>query len=813
MPTSKTSPPESEATSPTRGTHSRTPSYLLANPHAPVNPSGLREAHTLSVSPDDRVRLEDSRPTTSESLAGSEDSRARTPDMSISPSKAKSTWLGRIPAISETTSLLRKPLEIVAGRPHEGPCNHGTFSPGLDDRASLLSDDTGDLRERGFSNRQGLHRQRKSTTARLAEENGLKINPAMYITYYVPFFAWIRQYQLSYLHGDLIAAITVASFYIPMALSLAANLGHIPPINGLYSFVFNPFIYALLGSCPQMVVGPEAAGSLLVGSVVRSTTDSGNVGDDDGAAQAQIAGIVTGLAGAVIFIGGITRLGFLENVLSRPFMRGFISSIGFIIFVDQLLVLMKLNKVAEQVGGITHGSTMTKLGFLLSYLDKAHKLTTAVGLGSFAVIMVLRELKKRLQPRYPQIAYVPDRFLVVVLSAVLCYQLSWDQKGLDVLGVVEPAVGGIFSFIWPFQMKYMKIIRTAMSTSFVIALLGFFESSVAAKALGDPGRKSGDGIKDINLSPNRELVALGVANVVAGCFMSLPGFGGYGRSKVNASTGGKTPMSSIFLSLITMICITWLLPYFYYLPKAVLSALIAAVAWSLVEEAPHDISFFIRIRAYRELLLMAAIFVSTIFYSLNLGIATGIGLSLLQVLHHSTKPRIQILGRRPGTNRYEAAEEHPENFEFVEGCLIVKIPEPLTFANTGDLKNRLRRLEYYGTTAAHPALPRVRADHHNRNVIFDIHGVTGLDGSGAQVLAEIVEGYEYRGVRVFFSRGPTEGEVWELLKRSGIIDSIGGMSHYVNDVGDALRLTEQEEFESRRSWDRDGVEGTPEVRQ
>lgn len=128
----------------------------------------------------------------------------------------------------------------------------------------------------------------------------------------------------------------------------------------------------------------------------------------------------------------------------------------------------------------------------------------------------------------------------------------------------------------------------------------------------------------------------------------------------------------------------------------------------------------------------------------------------------------------------------------MEGCLIVKIPEPLTFANTGDLKNRLRRLEKYGTTAAHPALPRVRHDEHNRNVIFDIHGVTGLDGSGAQVLAEIVDGYESKGVRVFFSRGPTEGKVWEMLVDAGIIEMIGGSSHYVGDVEEALRLTEIE---------------------
>jgi MFS superfamily sulfate permease-like transporter len=210
------------------------------------------------------------------------------------------------------------------------------------------------------------------------------------MTYYIPFFAWIKQYKWAYLQGDLIAAITMASFYIPMALSLASNLAHIPPINGLYSFVFNPLIYAFLGSCPQMVVGPEAAGSLLVGSVVRSSLDKGNTGDEDSIIEAQIAGLVTGMAGAVIFIAGITRLGFLENVLSRPFMRGFISSVGFIIMIDQLIVEMGLLKIAGQVGGITHGSSVAKLGFLFTHFREAHKLTCAVAGISFLIIMTFR---------------------------------------------------------------------------------------------------------------------------------------------------------------------------------------------------------------------------------------------------------------------------------------------------------------------------------------------------------------------------------------------------------------------------------------
>lgn len=221
--------------------------------------------------------------------------------------------------------------------------------------------------------------------------------------------------------------------------------------------------------------------------------------------------------------------------------------------------------------------------------------------------------------------------------------------------------------------------------------------------------------------------------------------------------------------------------------------MITVVAWTLIEEAPHDIAFFIRIRGYTELGLMVIIFAATIFYSLTLGIAIGVGLSLLSVIKHSTRPRIQILGRIPGTNRFENAEDNPDKLEFIEGCLIVKIPEPLTFANTGDLKNRLRRLELYGTTTAHPALPRVRPAELNRNIIFDIHGVTGLDGSGTQVLEEIVSNYRERGVHVFFSRVPQEGTpVWELFRRSGIIDKCGGTSHFVTDVEAALRLTEVE---------------------
>lgn len=177
------------------------------------------------------------------------------------------------------------------------------------------------------------------------------------------------------------------------------------------------------------------------------------------------------------------------------------------------------------------------------------------------LIFMHREIKRRLQPRYPGVAYFPDRLLIVVVSAILTYQLDWEHHGVPILGKVEAASGHIFQFRNPFQLSHMTHIRNAMGTSFLIGMLGFFESSVAAKSLGGE-----EVVEGMQLSPNRELVALGAANLVGACFMAIPAFGGYGRSKVNKSTGGKSPMSSLLLSIITVICIVFLLPWFYYIP-------------------------------------------------------------------------------------------------------------------------------------------------------------------------------------------------------------------------------------------------------
>lgn len=185
------------------------------------------------------------------------------------------------------------------------------------------------------------------------------------------------------------AALTVASIYIPMALSLSSNLAHAPPINGLYAFVFHPLIYAILGSSPLLVVGPEAAGSLLVGAIVKTSAKQGKSDEDDELENAMVVGVATAMAGVMTLVAGLTRLGFLDNVLSRPFLRGFITAIGFVIFVDQLIPETGLTQRAKDAG-VSHGSTVTKLIFFVRNVSSSHGLTAAVSLGSFAIILLFR---------------------------------------------------------------------------------------------------------------------------------------------------------------------------------------------------------------------------------------------------------------------------------------------------------------------------------------------------------------------------------------------------------------------------------------
>lgn len=214
-----------------------------------------------------------------------------------------------------------------------------------------------------------------------------------YWAYYIPFLTWLPQYQLRWLRGDAIAALTVASLYIPMCFSFAI-LGQVEPVNGLYAFIIHPFVYALLGSSPQMIVGPEATGSLMVGAIIHQVQTAAS-NDDIGFVNqnAHISGVATAIAGAMLLSAGLSRIGFVDSVLNRPFMQGFIAGVGFVLVIEQAIPELALVELAKEAG-VSHSSSIAKLWFILTHLNHVHFLTFSIAICSLGFILITRQVSQ-----------------------------------------------------------------------------------------------------------------------------------------------------------------------------------------------------------------------------------------------------------------------------------------------------------------------------------------------------------------------------------------------------------------------------------
>lgn len=342
-----------------------------------------------------------------------------------------------------------------------------------------------------------------------------------------------------------------------------------------------------------------------------------------------------------------------------------------------------------------------------------------------------------------------------------------------------------FKLYNPISFSQLHLIKTFATSGFMCAMLGFFESTTASKSLGSR--------YDLPISSNRELVALGSINIIGSIFGALPAFGGYGRSKVNAISA-KTTMLGAIMGICTLLTVQFLLKYLYFVPQCMLSVVAAVIGILSIEEAPYELYFHWRTRGYDELITFGITVITTLFFSMEGGIAVGIVYLLIRVIKNSTLSRIQILGRYPNTNRFVDADiptyqslekigSHINLFddaqfmllntsviEEVEGCLIVKVPEPLTFTNCSDLTSRLKRVELYGSTKAHPALKRSRDRSMTNYVIFDLKGMSSIDSTAVKIIKDLIQSYSARGINTLFVRLSHDEKLRKRFEDAGLLD-------------------------------------------
>lgn len=659
--------------------------------------------------------------------------------------------------------------------------SYGTLSS----RTSSQTDDSG---------LNPLHVRRQGTWPRQFTRSTAK-REQWYLAYYIPSLDWIRNYEWSALPGDICSGVTLASFQIPVSLSYATSLANIDAVCGLYGLIVAPIVYALLGSIPVMVVAPEGPISLILGKLSAPYLDGEPLHGRTPLDPEQISAMVAGTAGAVILFCGLLRSGFLTSILAQSLLRGFITGVGVVMISDQLPAMLGISGEMRAELGLD-ASSFAKARYTMLHWMHAKHYETLFAVASLGGLLAFKVVKKiLLRKKYTRAVLIPDILIVVMLATAAC-KFGKYYEGDDGLKVVGEVNADNVEFTWMLQPKYWKDFKINFQSSFFIGLLGLLESTVAARLLGNVStsqkrhQTTNDLSEDAGVrGANRELVALGTANVIGSIFGSLPSFGGYGRSKINLLSGGTTQMSAIVSALVTLLCTYKLMWIVYYLPRCTLSAVICTIGINLIEEAPKEIEFFWRVRSYSDLVTMFSSLLVTFFWSVEAGVTVGVGVAFVRVVHHATRPRVQILAEDPATNEFvNAAELEDDDCVADSPILVIKIPEPLTFANSTLLDDMLRRLEKHGTTNVHPGQPRTRQEQVH-TVVFHLRGMTGCDASAAATFKEILSMYLKRGIRVVFTEMVSFPELQQMLYRSGIIDMLDSQPYpqsFYPTVGDAI---------------------------
>lgn len=559
------------------------------------------------------------------------------------------------------------------------------------------------------------------------------MKPNNRIERYMPFVAWMRNYDKAYLRGDLIAGLTTAVMLIPQAMAYAMLAG-LPPIHGLYASIVPLALYALFGTSRQLAVGPVAMVSLLVATGVGELAQSGTE------AFVVYATLLALMVGVMQLVMGVARLGFLVNFLSHPVVSGFTSAAAIIIGMSQLKHLLGL-----EIPRSKHVHIILMQAF--ENMSQIHVSTLLIGFVSIVALVVL----KRWKPNFPR------ALAVVVVGTLAVYFGALHEVGVAIVGAVPPGLPA------PSVPEIeMEALRSLMPIAVTISLVAFMESVSVAKAFAKINR--------YEIDANQELVGLGLANIGGAFFQAYPVTGGFSRTAVNASAGSKTGLASLVTAGVVAVALMFLTPLFFYLPKAVLAAIIMTAVFGLVdfEEVRHLWAV-----KRSDLALLVTTFVATLTLGIEEGIALGVLASLGWFVVRSTRPHIAVLGRIPGTQAYRNIKNF-EDAHQLDGALILRMDAQFYFGNVSFLKETLTRCEGECDTLD--------------TVILDASAMNELDSSADEALRDILIEHRSRGVQLLMAN--VKRPVYEVMVRSHFVDELGPENFFLT-VHDAVEHVQE----------------------
>jgi SulP family sulfate permease len=553
-----------------------------------------------------------------------------------------------------------------------------------------------------------------------------------FVKQYIPAIDWLGNYKRGDLSGDLTAGIITAILLVPQAMAYSILAG-LPPEVGLYASILPPILYAFFGSSRALAVGPVAVASLMVASAL---SQNATVGTGEYYAAALILAF---LIGGFLFLMGVARLGFMANFLSHPVMSGFTSAAAIVIAFSQLKHLLGLQ--------LPRGLRIDEIFvFVLNHLTDINIAALIIGTISIVMLILIRRYLGKILNRFHMLKSLAQGLskagpllLVVAMTTITAIMSLNTSAGLTVIGSI-PA--GLPSLTLPhFDLTIWGDLAPSAA---LIALVSFVESIAIARVLGSKRRQK--------IDVDQELIGLGMANMGAAFTGGSPVCGGFGRSVVNFSAGANSQLAAIVTAILIGLSVMFFTPLFYFLPQAVLAAIIVVAVLGLV-----DFGVFVTSWKYNkgDAISLLATFVVVMAEGIEAGIVSGVIISIALHLWRNSRPHIAIVGRVGDTEHFRNMERHQ-----VKTCaevLAIRVDESLFFANA-------QYLETY-------ILKAVAEKQTVKNVILICSAINTIDTSALESLENLARDLTNGGV--VLNLAEVKGPVMDRLSRTSLFNHLG----------------------------------------
>ena len=525
---------------------------------------------------------------------------------------------------------------------------------------------------------------------------------------------------------------------IPQGLAYALLAG-LPPEAGLYASVAPLLLYALFGTSRVLAVGPVAVVSLMTAAAISEQ------GALSSASPWAIAITLAFLSGALLLLMGLLKLGFLANFLSHPVISGFISASGLLIAASQLKTIMGVRADGQHFFDI--------LSALALQMSQTHLLTLSIGVSTIIFLFWVRKGLKPLLLRAGLGLRLADSLAkagpvaAIAVTLTLTWWLEWQTQGVKIVGAVPQGLPPLTLPLWdPTLLKQLAL------PALLISIVGFAESVSVGQTLAAKRRQ--------RIEPNQELIALGASNISASLSGGFPVTGGFARSVVNFDAGAQTPAAGIYTAVGIALASLFLTPALYFLPQATLAATIIVAVLSLV-----DLTIFKRTWKYSKADFAAALstFLVTLALGVELGLVTGVTVSLSLFLYRTSRPHIAEVGLVPGTEHFRNVLRHSV---LVDPRLVsLRVDESLYFANSKALEDQINQ-----AMATMPTL---------QHVVLLCSAINDIDASALESLELIESRLLSAGITLHLSE--VKGPVMDRLKHTHFLHHLSGqvfLTHY-----------------------------------